>query len=81
MNKIGQMKLDALDRARSWLMVLGRKTARERLASLLVILADRQGKLYKRPAENGMSVPLPLTREAIAEFLASLAPNAAESSL
>lgn len=64
-----EITLDELDAAREWMLLLGRKTARERLASFLMILADRQSKLLKRSAENGLAVPIPLTREAIAEFL------------
>lgn len=64
-----EMTLDELDAAREWMLLLGRKTARERLASFLIILADRQGKLLKRSIENGLVVPIPLTREAIAEYL------------
>ena len=64
-----EMTLDELDAAREWMLLLGRKTARERLASFLIILADRQGKLLKRNTENGLVVPIPLTRESIAEYL------------
>ena len=68
-HRLLEMTLDELDAAREWMLLLGRKTARERVASFLMILAERQGKLLKRPAENGLVVPIPLTREAIAEFL------------
>ncbi len=51
------------------MVLLGRKTARERLASFLMIVARRQAVLQKGVVENGMTVEIPLTREAIAEFL------------
>src|SRR6056297_3635531 len=39
------MTLDELDSARQWMLLLGRKTAREKLASLLAFLAQRQTPL------------------------------------
>ena len=36
-----EMTLDELDAAREWLLILGRKTAREKIASLLSIIARR----------------------------------------
>ncbi len=64
-----EMMLDELDAARDWMVLLGRKTAQERLASFLLILARRQATLNGRPLQDGAQVPIPLTREAIAEFL------------
>jgi CRP/FNR family transcriptional regulator len=64
-----EMTLDELDAARNWMLLLGRKSARERLATFLMILARRQAMLDKRPAADGSEVALPLTREAIAEYL------------
>lgn len=64
-----EMTLDELDAARDWMVLLGRKTARERLASFLMIVARRQAVLKKGVVENGMTIEIPLTREAIAEFL------------
>lgn len=64
-----EMTLDELDAAREWMLLLGRMTARERLASFLMILTERQSKILKRTSENGLSVPIPLTRESIAEYL------------
>lgn len=64
-----QMTLDELDSAREWMLVLGRKTAREKIASLLAILARRDASLYKKPPHDGMSFELPLTRESMADYL------------
>ena len=59
-----EMTLDELDAAREWMLLLGRKTAREKIASLLVILAQR---LSEGPGE--IRFDLPLTREAMASYL------------
>ena len=64
-----EMTLDELDAAREWMLLLGRKTALEKLASFLLILGRRQAILEKQPLADGLSVPIPLTRESIAEFL------------
>ncbi|WP_417206536.1 transcriptional regulator FnrL [Antarctobacter sp.] len=65
-----EMTLDELDAAREWMLVLGRKTAREKIASLLSIIARRDATLNKRGPETGAVVfDLPLTREAMADYL------------
>jgi CRP/FNR family transcriptional regulator len=68
-HRLLEMTLDELDAARDWMVLLGRKTARERLASFLMIVAKRQVLLEKRELRDGMRIEIPLTREAIAEFL------------
>lgn len=64
-----EMTLDELDAARHWHMVLGRKTAREKIASFLLMLSYRLGR--SEPPAPGAEIPLdiPLSREAIADFL------------
>lgn len=64
-----EMTLDELDAARDWLLLLGRKSAREKIASLLVILARREAALIKCRPEGRIAVELPLTREAMADYL------------
>ncbi len=64
-----QMTLDELDSAREWMLVLGRKTAREKIASLLAILARRDATLNQLTPTSGMTLDLPLTREAMADYL------------
>jgi CRP/FNR family transcriptional regulator len=64
-----EMTLDELDAARDWLLLLGRKSAREKIASLLVILARREAALIKRRPEGRIAIELPLTREAMADYL------------
>ncbi len=76
--RIGQrlleMALDELDAAREWMLLLGRKTAREKIASLITIIARRdfarQGApVRSNPKERDSRVELPLTREAMADYL------------
>src|SRR6056297_3710506 len=65
-----EMTLDELDAAREWMLVLGRKTAREKIASLLAIIARRDTTLNMRNGTSGQIVfDLPLTREAMADYL------------
>ncbi|SNS36322.1 transcriptional regulator FnrL [Antarctobacter heliothermus] len=65
-----EMTLDELDAAREWMLVLGRKTAREKIASLLSIIARRDATLNMRgPGTGSVVFNLPLTREAMADYL------------
>jgi len=64
-----QMTLDELDAAREWMLVLGRKTAREKIASLLSIIARRDASLGSGGPPAQMVFNLPLTREAMADYL------------
>lgn len=52
--------LDELDRARRWMLLLGRKSAGERVASLLVEFAERA---------PGSEVTFPLTRQQMGDLL------------
>jgi CRP/FNR family transcriptional regulator len=64
-----EMTLDELDAAREWLLLLGRKTAREKIASLFVIMARRDAALNRREPGDGLRFPLYITREAMADYL------------
>ena len=64
-----EMTLDELDAAREWMLLLGRKTAREKIASLFAIIARRDASLKLRSPAGRMSFDLPLTREAMADYL------------
>lgn len=64
-----EMTLDELDAAREWMLVLGRKTAREKIASLLSIIARRDASLNLSGSTGKMVFDLPLTREAMADYL------------
>jgi CRP/FNR family transcriptional regulator len=64
-----EMTLDELDAAREWMLLLGRKTAREKIASLMAILARRDAALKLRGTQRPLTFDLPLTREAMADYL------------
>lgn len=64
-----EMTLDELDAAREWMLLLGRKTAREKIASLLTIIARRDAGLKLRSAKGALAFELPLTREEMADYL------------
>ncbi len=69
-SRLLSMTLDELDATREWAVVLGRMTARERLAAFLVGIARRQASLSRahQPAREVM-LNLPLSREALADYL------------
>ena len=63
-----EMTLDELDAAREWMLVLGRKTAREKIASLLHMIATRMAAL--KPGNTAEATfTLPITRETMANYL------------
>lgn len=64
-----EMTMDELDAAREWMMILGRKTAREKIASLLTIFARRETAIGFSKGATNLTIKLPLTREAIADYL------------
>ncbi|MGH1445385.1 MAG: transcriptional regulator FnrL [Cognatishimia sp.] len=64
-----EMTLDELDAAREWMLVLGRKTAREKIASLLAIIARRDATLKLTSLDAKVVFDLPLTREAMSDYL------------
>ncbi len=64
-----EMVLDELDAARDWMLLLGRKTAREKIASLLAIFARRAALPDPAGPRGPFSFNLPLTREAMSDYL------------
>lgn len=66
-HRLLDMTLDELDAAREWMLLLGRKRAREKIASFLVILARRESALRGQAAIT--SIEVPLTREEMADYL------------
>jgi len=54
-----------LDQAQEWMLLLGRKTAQERLATFLLLIYD---KAKSRGAEEGV-LSLPMNRAEIADYL------------
>ncbi len=68
-HRLLEMTLDELDAAREWMLVLGRKTAREKIASLLSIIARRDASIHPGKVDGPLVFDLPLTREAMADYL------------
>lgn len=68
-HRLLEMTLDELDAAREWMLVLGRKTAREKIASLLTIVARRDVTRGPGAPLGTVVFDLPLTREAMADYL------------
>lgn len=64
-----EMTLDELDAAREWMLLLGRKTAREKISSLLAIIARRDASLKMAAPKGAIVFDLPLTREEMADYL------------
>ena len=63
--------LDELDAAREWMLLLGRKSAREKIASFLLMVGKRRidDDCKISSGINFASITLPLTRSDIADFL------------
>ncbi len=70
-HRLFERTLDELDSAREWMVLLGRKTAQEKVASFLFLLAKRS-RLTGCPHVTATPTPtfeLPLTRADIADYL------------
>lgn len=63
--RVMEMALDELNAAREWMVLLGRKTAREKIATFIDMIV-RRGTV---PVQGKITHELPLTREEIANFL------------
>ena len=63
--------LDQLDTAREWMFTLGRKTAQEKMASLLFVIAERLARPKEQQPceETRLDIELPLSRTEIADCL------------
>ena len=63
--------LNELDAAREWMLLLGRKTAEERVASLILLMAKRmRSETGGEPARSrALHYDLPLSRTQMAEYL------------
>ena len=64
-----ELTLDELDVAHEWMLLLGRKTAGERVASFLLLFARRAAMAEGTIPADGLNFDLPLSREAMAEYL------------
>ncbi|RWA59542.1 Crp/Fnr family transcriptional regulator [Mesorhizobium sp.] len=67
-HRLLKQTLNELDEAREWMLALGRKTASEKVASFLLMIA-RNIDPATDPAAKSASFELPLTRADIADFL------------
>lgn len=67
-HRLLQQTLKELDDAREWMVTLGRKTASEKVASFLLLIA-RNIAASVDPDEESAEFELPLTRADIADFL------------
>ena len=65
-HRLMELALDELDAARDWMLLLGRKTAREKIATFIELLARRSNTDSPGRIEH---LPLPLTRDQIANYL------------
>ena len=66
-DRLFEMAFDELDAAREWMMLLGRKTAREKIASFLMQVIQRSTVPEAIAAK--VTVKLPISREAMANYL------------
>ncbi len=64
-----EMAMDELDAAREWMLLLGRKTAREKIASFLLLIVRRSMNPEAKALGEPSRIELPLTREAMADYL------------
>lgn len=64
-----EMALDELDAARDWMLLLGRKTAREKIATFIVMIEKRVTGPETDQSGNIRRITLPLTREAMSDYL------------
>jgi len=63
------MSLDELEVAREWMMLLGRKTAREKITFLLSLIGRRTASLHLQTFSDGLTFEMPMSREAMGEYL------------
>lgn len=70
-DRLLEMMLNELDSARGWMLTLGRKTARERVCSLLLHLVFQQNfNSQSGPPKGELVVDLIMTRDQFGDFLA-----------
>ncbi|WP_144377341.1 Crp/Fnr family transcriptional regulator [Mesorhizobium amorphae] len=67
-NRLLRQTLKELDEARDWMLTLGRKTAAEKVASFLLLIANHIDPTLDE-GEETVTFDLPLTRADIADFL------------
>jgi CRP/FNR family transcriptional regulator len=62
-----ELSMDELDAARDWMVLLGRKTAEEKIATFIEMVVRRQH--FVKPGEPRGQLVLPLSRGDIADYL------------
>lgn len=67
-HRLLRQTLKELDQAREWMVTLGRKTAAEKVASFLLMIA-RNIDPARSPQQRAVTFDLPLSRAEIADFL------------
>lgn len=70
-HRLFEHTLDELDSAREWMLLLGRKSAGEKVASFLLMVARRMETIGCKPSglDDRPRFNLPLSRSEIADFL------------
>lgn len=68
-HRLFQQTLKELDEARDWMVTLGRKTAREKVASFLYLIAKNFDPELENTHRHEITFDLPLARADIADFL------------
>lgn len=70
-HRLFEHTLDELDAARDWMLLLGRKSAAEKVASFLLMISRRMANAGCSPTQKMgfVQFELPLTRADIADFL------------
>ncbi|MEM1197678.1 MAG: Crp/Fnr family transcriptional regulator [Pseudomonadota bacterium] len=68
-HKLLEQSLKELDEAREWMVALGRKTAAERVAHFLYLIAMHVDPEAELDEDSSIAFDLPLTRADIADFL------------
>lgn len=68
-HRLMQQVLRELDEARAWMVTLGRKTAQEKVASFLYLIATHIDPTMEEVEDGATSFDLPLNRIDIADFL------------
>ena len=69
-HKLLQRTLDELDKAREWMLLLGKKTATERIATLLLEMSERLGETGCSVEQSNLDrFELPLDRQQMGDVL------------
>jgi len=67
-SRLLELTLDELDAAREWMLLLGCKTAREKVATFISMIA-RRAALEADTSVDGVTIALPLSRGSMGNFL------------